>query len=336
MADDAPRVDRLSDSTADVPVADPSPNPTEDAPTPAAKKPSFVKRSVDSMKARADGVIDDLERRRAHVPIIDVAFRGVEHDVRTGGGILAGAVAFRFFLFVVPYVFVVVFAFGLGAEAADAEPTELARKTGIVGLAASAIEASTDVSRFTQIVTLSIALWALVSGARTLLKSVFAVHSLIWGVPLVKVKKVTQKALAAIVLSTSLIVVVRLVAAIQHTSVTLWVLSMVLLVIVPAGVWLVLTNKVFPSAPGTDWSDLWPGALLFGIGVQLLHVTTVVWIARSLESKSETYGALGAALTILLWAYLLGRLVTASASLSSVLWEDKQRKAQPAPPSPDG
>jgi membrane protein len=66
-----------------------------------------------------------------------------------------------------------------------------------------------------------------------------------------------------------------------------------------------------------------PGAVLFGIGVQVLHVVTVVWIARSLESKSETYGALGAALTILLWAYLLGRLVTASASLNTVIWRDR-------------
>jgi uncharacterized BrkB/YihY/UPF0761 family membrane protein len=333
MADDAQQVDHLSDPAGDVPATAADPDSTPDGGTPPAPaKASFVKRSVDSMKARADGVMDDLERRRAHVPIIDVAFRGIEHDVRTGGGILAGAVAFRFFLFVVPYVFVVVFAFGVGAEAADAEPTELARKSGIVGLAASAIDASTEVSRFTQIVTLSIALWATVSGARTLLKALYAVHSLIWGVPLVKVRKVTRQALAAIVLSTTLIAVVRLVAAIQHTSIALWVVSMVLLVIVPAGIWLLLTDKVFPSAPGTSWLDLWPGALLFGIGVQLLHLTTVVWIARSLESKSETYGALGAALTILLWAFLLGRLVTASASLSTILWEDKQRKEQTAVP----
>ncbi len=91
-----------------------------------------------------------------YVPVIDIAFRGVEHDVRTGGGILAGAVAFRFFLFVVPYVFVVVFAFGIGADAADTDPTDLARKSGIVGLAASAIDASTEVSRITQVFTLSL------------------------------------------------------------------------------------------------------------------------------------------------------------------------------------
>ena len=120
----------------------------------------------------------------------------------------------------------------------------------------------------------------------------------------------------------------RLIAAIQRTSVGIWIVCMVMIVVVPAGVWLWVTDRIFPSAPGTTWRDLWPGALLFGIGIQMLHVATVVWIARSLESKSETYGALGAALTILLWAYLLGRLVTASASLSTVLWQDKLHKAE--------
>ena len=325
MTDDAQRIDELGDD-GPVPHDDAPVDPKHESEA-APAKPSRLKRSVDSVKTRAEGVIDDLERRREYVPVIDIAFRGVEHDVRTGGGILAGAVAFRFFLFVVPYVFVVVFAFGIGADAANTDPTDLARKSGIVGLAASAIDASTEVSRITQVFTLGLAVWALVSGARTLVKALYAVHSLIWGVPVVKVRRLTVRALAAIGIMTLLLVVVRLIAAIERTSVALWIIAMVLMVVLPAALWLWVTHRVLPSAPGTTLQDLVPGALLFGIGVQLLHVATVVWIARSLESKSETYGALGAALTILLWAYLLGRLVTASASLSTVLWQDKLRKA---------
>ncbi len=67
----------------------------------------------------------------------------------------------------------------------------------------------------TQIVTLSLAVWALVSGARTLLKALYAVHSLIWGVPVVKVRRLTTRALAAIGVMTVLLVVVRLIAAIS-------------------------------------------------------------------------------------------------------------------------
>ena len=295
----------------------------------ARHAPSRVRRRFESVKQRAGSIRDDLERRRADVPVIDVVFRGAEHDARTGGGILAGAVAFRVFLFVVPYVFVVVFAFGVGADAADKDPVELARNSGVVGLASSAIQASADASTFARVVTLTLALWALLSGSRTLVKSLYTVHALIWGVPRVKVKRPMLQALLAIVATSVLIVLVRLVAELADVSIALWVASMVLLVAVPGALWLWLSANIFPSAPGTTWRDMLPGAVLFGIGVQLLHIVTVVWIARSLESKSETYGALGAALTILLWAYLLGRLVTAAASLNTVVWGDRSR---PEPP----
>jgi uncharacterized BrkB/YihY/UPF0761 family membrane protein len=292
----------------------------------APPRQSAVKRSTEAVKARAQFVRDDLERRRGQVWVLDIAFRGAEHDLRSGGGILAGALAFRFFLFVVPYVFVVVFAFGIGASAADTDPVELARRSGIVGLAASAIDASAEVSTFAQIVTMTLAVWALVSGARTLVKALIAVHCLIWGVPLVRVRRLMIKALLAIGLMTFVFVFVRLIAAIQHESLALWIVAMAATVAVPAGGWLLVTDRVLPSAPDTTWRDLWPGAALFGVGVQGLHVITIVWIARSLESKSETYGALGAALTILLWAYLLGRLVTAAASVNAVIWADKRRR----------
>ena len=184
----------------------------------ARHAPSRVRRGVEAVKQRAGSIRDDLERRRADVPVIDVVFRGAEHDARTGGGILAGAVAFRVFLFVVPYVFVVVFAFGVGADAADKDPVDLARNSGIVGLASSAIQASADVSTFARVVTLTLALWALLSGSRTLVKSLYTVHALIWGVPRVKVKRLMLQAVLAIVAATGLIVLVRLIAELEDIS----------------------------------------------------------------------------------------------------------------------
>lgn len=299
-------------------------------------EPSRIKRSIDAAKSRAEDAFEDLERRRGDVKVIDLAFRGVEHDIRTGGGILAGAVAFRFFLFIVPYVFVLVFVLGIGADATNEDPTDLARSTGILGIAASAVDATAKASTWAQIFTLGLAVWALMSGARTLVKSLRAVHALVWQVKLQKARHLTLLALAAIAVMTALAAVVRLVGLIQRESVILWIVSIALLVSIPAGLWLYCTLHVFPSAPGTTWRDLLPGALFVGIGVQLLHVFTVVYISRSIESKSETYGAMGAALTILLWAYLMGRLVTGSATLSAVMWADKHDDVEPAADSPFG
>jgi uncharacterized BrkB/YihY/UPF0761 family membrane protein len=40
-----------------------------------------------------------------------------------------------------------------------------------------------------------------------------------------------------------------------------------------------------------------------------------------MEHKSETYGAIGTALTVLLWAYVFGRIMTASAMLNAAGWK---------------
>ena len=320
--------------TSPEPVAPTEADPVAADAATATEKPSRVKRSIDSAKTRAEEVFEDLEHRRGDVKVIDLAFRGVEHDIKTGGGILAGAVAFRFFLFVVPYVFVAVFILGIGADATNEDAGDLARKSGIFGIAASAVDATAHASTWTQVVTFGLASWALISGARTLVKSLRAVHALIWQVRPPKARHLTLLGLAAIVLVTALAAIVRLVELIQRVSILLWIVSVVLLVGVPALVWLYCSLRVFPSAPGTTWRDLWVGALFLGIGIQVLHIVTVVWISRSLESKSETYGAMGAALTILLWAYLLGRLVTGSATLNAVMWADKNRSVEPSAENP--
>jgi uncharacterized BrkB/YihY/UPF0761 family membrane protein len=93
-----------------------------------------------------------------------------------------------------------------------------------------------------------------------------------------------------------------------------------------------------------SWKEMVPGAVLVGVGVEALQLTTVIWFTRSIESKSATYGAIGAALAILVWAYILGRIIVSGAMLNAVLWEQKQRgtarrrprgTTRSAPPGPE-
>ena len=93
-----------------------------------------VTRTVDDTRAR-------LEEARPRSPWIDATFRAVEHDTSAGGAVIAGAVAFRIFLYLVPYIFVLVVGFGVAADAADEDPGDLAREAGIGGLVAKAVAA---------------------------------------------------------------------------------------------------------------------------------------------------------------------------------------------------
>src|SRR6185436_2580906 len=73
--------------------------------------------------------------------------------------------------------------------------------------------------------------------------------------------------------------------------------------------------------------DLLPGAVMVGVGYQLITVAVLFYFAPRLGRAEETYGAFGAAATILVWLYVIARLATGAAFLNATLWA---RRAPPA------
>jgi uncharacterized BrkB/YihY/UPF0761 family membrane protein len=57
---------------------------------------------------------------------------------------------------------------------------------------------------------------------------------------------------------------------------------------------------------------------------------TVYWIAYVVSGKTAMYGAIGSALALLLWAYLLGRLVIVATVLNATLWYRNRDRERPA------
>ena len=60
------------------------------------------------------------------------------------------------------------------------------------------------------------------------------------------------------------------------------------------------------------------------IGADVLHLLTPYWIGHLVARKTSTYGPVGVALAVLLWVYILGRIIVASAGLSAALWYRRQ------------
>jgi uncharacterized BrkB/YihY/UPF0761 family membrane protein len=56
------------------------------------------------------------------------------------------------------------------------------------------------------------------------------------------------------------------------------------------------------------------------IGADVLHLLTTYWIGHLVGRKTSTYGPVGVALAVLLWVYILGRIIVASAGLNAALW----------------
>jgi uncharacterized BrkB/YihY/UPF0761 family membrane protein len=88
-------------------------------------------------------------------------------------------------------------------------------------------------------------------------------------------------------------------------------------VVLYAGGWLGL-SLLLPHGDA-DWTALLPGAALVGVGILALHMVTVYYVAGRVGSASQLYGPIGAAVAILGWTYLVGRLTVASAVLNASL-----------------
>ncbi len=78
-------------------------------------------------------------------------------------------------------------------------------------------------------------------------------------------------------------------------------------------------------------------AVLVALGVQVVHLGTALFIGPKVERASATYGSLGVAFTVLVWLYVLSRIVVASAMLNAVRWERRDpRSPHPTRPSRRG
>jgi len=79
-----------------------------------------------------------------------------------------------------------------------------------------------------------------------------------------------------------------------------WRVAIIVVTIAASG----FAMKLLPRA-GRPWPVVIPGALFFGIVVRGMVVATGVFFADKISRANDLYGALGVAIVVLLWLYLL-------------------------------
>jgi len=99
----------------------------------AGARPSLFGRVVGALR-RGQILRGHIERARARRPAIDVTFAAIERDVAIGGGILAGALAYRLFLYVLPLGFFLVSGLGLLADLLGVEPESIGSNIGLASI----------------------------------------------------------------------------------------------------------------------------------------------------------------------------------------------------------
>jgi uncharacterized BrkB/YihY/UPF0761 family membrane protein len=282
-----------------------------------------VRERVAHLRERAERTKAGIEARREDSASIATVFEAVERDAQSGGGVLAAAVAFRLFMFLVPYAFVVVTGFGLASTAAGQDPGDAARSAGIGGLFATAISSTSTPSLANRLIALVLGGFALALTARSLVGVLWIVHRLIWRVQPTR-KPTPWAPLILVGFVTVLFGMADLFAWIGSQSLGLRILAFFLTMLLSAGAWF-LASWLFPRDNCALWALL-PGALIVGVGIGVLQILTLTYVVHVVTRKSALYGAIGIALALLLWTYFAGRLLTASIAANASLW--KHRKGE--------
>jgi uncharacterized BrkB/YihY/UPF0761 family membrane protein len=285
---------------------------------PAARE--GVRERVGRLRERAEQTRAGIEARRADSASIDTAFEAIERDAQSGGGVLAAAVAFRLFMFLVPYAFVMCTGFGLASSAAGQDPGDAARSAGISGLFASAVSSTGTLSLANRLVALTVGGFALALTARSLVQVLWIVHRLIWRVQ-PPGKPSPWAPLILVGLITLLFGMADLIAWIGSQSLGLRFVAFFMTIVLSGSAWF-LASWLLPRDRCALWALL-PGALIVGVGFGVLQILTVTYVVHVVTRKSALYGAIGIALALLLWTYFAGRLLTAAIVANASLWKHR-------------
>lgn len=255
------------------------------------------------------------EAARSRHPIIDVGYRLVERDSSIGGGLLAGALAYRLFVLLLPTALLCVAGLGLYADAADKSTSEAAREAGLHGLIASQVSSTSSSGARWLVFLLMVP--AVLYATATLCRALAIVHGIVWhgsgrGV------RVTPRGIG--MLFAALLLAVAAAQAVgwirRHDQLGGLAALLAYLVLV-GGAWLLVSRQL----PHRDvpWRALVPGAVLVGVGFLFVNVFNVYVTTRLVEDRADTYGALGIATALLLSLVIVGRLMVVSAELNALL-----------------
>ena len=285
----------------------------EGSPAASTRRGRWAERES-ALRTRALGVA-------TRTPGSQFGFAAFERDRRFGGGLLAGALAYRLFGALLPFALLVAVLLGYASSVDESAPEDAADAVGIAPTVLKSVAESAKLSTGTRWVVAVSATFALLWAAMSAARAIRAAHSLAWEGG---VRRFGRPVPAALLLVAGVIgfAAIWAVVGVARSRLGLAGVIVSFVAIVPFFLAWLGISVLLPhdSAP---WTALIPGAVLVAVGAQVLHLGTALFVAGRLERASATYGSFGVAFTILVWLFLLSRLLVGSAMLNATLWDHR-------------
>jgi uncharacterized BrkB/YihY/UPF0761 family membrane protein len=276
------------------------------------------------LAGQAQTRFEQERRRRGWIRLLVHAW---ERDRDHGGGLLAGGLAYRIFLWQLPAAVFVVCLVGEVADAAARSPAEMmrgSRTSGVVvSTVAKGIEQAGSNRWWLLILGLVLMLWA----ARGLKAAVDVSCTIAWRLPARRrIRPIQLVEISAFLLATIA----------SQTLLSSWLEGGL---VEGTVVWIVVTALTIGVAAvafvllphAGSWLHVLPGAIGFAVAVRVMNLVVWIYFWHRIEHASDLYGSLGLSIAILLYLYLVARLFVGAqfvnATLSGVVDDELDAEA---------
>ena len=289
-----------------------------------------ARHSAEELEQRAR---QEFGRAREQHESVRLAVEAFESDRARAGGLLAGGLAYRVFLWQIPLSLFLVSAFGLVTQLAEEEPSDLARRVGMTAALAGAISTAVSASDSARWWLLILGAFLTVWAGRGVYRGVRLVSELAWdarGRPVSSLKaSLLVTGLGLLLVALQLLLpkvtenlgvpgILRFILGLALAStISLWVLWLL-----PKG-----------DAP---WTALVPGAVVFGVGMRALGLAAATYFAYRLDHSGDLYGSFGIAIVMMLYLFVVARVFVAAQFLNATLHRRRGERSDAAEPAGGG
>jgi uncharacterized BrkB/YihY/UPF0761 family membrane protein len=277
-----------------------------------ARKAAVLERAVTARRT-AERQAEALRQQHASVRL---AFDTYDHDRRNAGALLAGGLAYRLFLWLLPLSLVAATLLGVVGDVTSVPPEEIADRSGLPAALTAVVAHAAGDAGGGLIPLLLLGIWATAWAGKSVVKALRLLTAVSWQIRPGPTPHGIRASFAFTGLGVALMLSPVLLRPLYGgpflADLVVWLLSA--LAAIPLFAWLL---GRLPHPEGVGWTDLLPGAVLLSVGLQALRIATAVYFVGRLERVDDLYGALGIAVVLMVWLFILGRLIVAAMALNA-------------------
>ena len=249
--------------------------------------------------------------------------------------LLASAVAFRLFFWLMP-VALLAAAVVAGLGSVDPSVAERAVDTvGVTGVARDEVVTALTTGSRSWWIAAILVLLALLWTTMLLRRVLILVNAHLWQAEVARAgyQQVLVSVLACVGFIVLMAACARLVGRLDTVLPGGIVIATASQAAVATAGWFVVL-RLLPDRRH-DERDLVPGAVLFGVGLALMHAVSRFYLPAKVAHSTALYGSLGVAAAILVWLLFVGQLVVWSAIVNATWFDFRVTRHEGAPSGTD-